>query len=168
MVLIKNLSKIKNNNPCFSFNYDSTVSEIADLMDLKDIGAVPVIDGNGKLIGILSERDIVRKLVKTGRDSDLVTADDIMTKEIKSIRLETSVVEAQKIMTKNHIRHLPVVDQNNKLINFLSQRDLIINPSKKKKQIIIISFFFFLLITLFIIKIYCDRIRKVFYLLQDK
>ena len=153
MVMIKDLTKIKSNNPCFSFNHDSTVSEIADLMDLKDIGAVPVLDSDNVLIGILSERDIVRKLVKTGRDSDLVTANDIMTKEIKSIYLDTTVVEAQKIMTENNIRHLPVVDENKKLINFLSQRDLIINPAKKKKQLMIISFSLLIFITVFIILI---------------
>ena len=153
MVMIKDLSKIESNDPCFSFNRDSTVSEIADLMDLKDIGAVPVLDSDNVLIGILSERDIVRKLVKTGRDSDLVTANDIMTKEIKSIYLDTTVVEAQKIMTENNIRHLPVVDENKKLINFLSHRDLIINPAKKKKQLMIISFFLLIFITVFIILI---------------
>ena len=153
MVMIKDLSKIKNNDSCFSFNHDSTVSEIADLMDLKDIGAVPVLASDTVLIGILSERDIVRKLVKTGRDSDLVTASDIMTKEIKSINLNTSVVEAQKIMTENNIRHLPVVDENNKLINFLSQRDLIISSTKKNRQYMIISFFLLIFFTVFIILI---------------
>ena len=153
MVMIKDLSKIKNNDSCFSFNHDSTVSEIADLMDLKDIGAVPVLANDNVLIGILSERDIVRKLVKTGRDSDLVTASDIMTKEIKSINLNTSVVEAQKIMTENNIRHLPVVDENNKLINFLSQRDLIINSTKKNRQYMIISFFLLIFFTVLIILI---------------
>ena len=153
MVMIKDLSKIKNNDTCFSFNHDSTVSEIADLMDLKDIGAVPVLASDNVLIGILSERDIVRKLVKTGRDSDLVTASDIMTKDIKSINLNTSVVEAQKIMTQNNIRHLPVVDANNKLINFLSQRDLIIDPTKKKMQHTIVSFFLLIFIAVFIILI---------------
>ena len=76
-----------------------------------------------------------------------------MTKEIKSIYLNTSVVEAQKIMTENNIRHLPVVDKNNKLINFLSQRDLIINPTKKKKQFMIISFFLLIFLAVFIILI---------------
>ncbi|MDB4183974.1 CBS domain-containing protein [Alphaproteobacteria bacterium] len=151
--MIKDLSKIKNNDSCFSFNHDSTVSEIADLMDLKDIGAVPVLANDNVLIGILSERDIVRKLVKTGRDSDLVTASDIMTKEIKSINLNTSVAEAQKIMTENNIRHLPVVDENNKLINFLSQRDLIINSTKKNRQYMIISFFLLIFFTVLIILI---------------
>ena len=153
MVMIKDLSKIESNDPCFSFNHDSTVSEIADLMDLKDIGAVPVLASDNALIGILSERDIVRKLVKTGRDSDLVTANDIMTKEIKSIYLDTTVVEAQKIMTENNIRHLPVVDENNKLIIFLSQRDLIINSTKKNRQYMIISFFLLIFFTVLIILI---------------
>ena len=151
MIMIKDLSKIKSKKTCFSFTSESTVSEIADMMDLKDIGAVPIINQDNLLIGILSERDIVRKLVKTGRDSDLVTAHDIMTKEIKSVQLDTSIDEAQRIMTKNNIRHLPVVDQNHKLINFLSQRDLILSHTKKINQILMIGISLLILITVFII-----------------
>jgi len=149
--MIKDLTKIKILKTCFSFTSESTVSEIADMMDLKDIGAVPIINQDNLLIGILSERDIVRKLVKTGRDSDLVTAHDIMTKEIKSVQLDTSIDEAQRIMTENNIRHLPVVDQNHKLINFLSQRDLILSPTKKINQILMIGISLLILITVFII-----------------
>lgn len=149
--MIKDLSKIKSKKTCFSFTSESTVSEIADMMDLKDIGAVPIINQDNLLIGILSERDIVRKLVKTGRDSDLVTAHDIMTKEIKSVQLDTSIDEAQRIMTENNIRHLPVVDQNHKLINFLSQRDLILSPTKKINQILMIGIPLLILISVFII-----------------
>ena len=151
MIMIKDLSKIKSLKTCFSFNSESTVSEIADMMDLKDIGAVPIINQENILIGILSERDIVRKLVKTGRDSDLVTAHDIMTKEIKSVQLDTSIAEAQRIMVENNIRHLPVVDQNHKLINFLSQRDLILSPKKKINQILMIGISLLILIAVFII-----------------
>ena len=149
--MIKDLTKIKSLKTCFSFNSESTVSEIADMMDLKDIGAVPIINQDNLLIGILSERDIVRKLVKTGRDSDLVTAHDIMTKEIKSVQLDTSIDEAQRIMTENNIRHLPVLDQNHKLINFLSQRDLILSPTKKINQILMIGILLLIIITVFII-----------------
>lgn len=151
MIMIKDLLKIKSKKICFSFTSESTVSEIADMMDLKDIGAVPIINQENLLIGILSERDIVRKLVKTGRDSDLVTAHDIMTKEIKSVQLDTPIEEAQRIMTENNIRHLPVVDQNHKLINFLSQRDLILSPTKKINQILMIGIPLLILIAVFII-----------------
>lgn len=149
--MIKNISKIKNKKVCFSFIRESTVSEIADLMDLEDIGAVPILDHQHILIGIVSERDIVRRLVKTGRDSDLVTANDIMTKEVKTISINTSIAEAQKIMTENNVRHLPVVNENNKLINFLSQRDLIIESPKKIIKIMTIGFLLLFLIVIFII-----------------
>jgi CBS-domain-containing membrane protein len=55
-------------------------------------------------------------------------------------------------MTENNIRHLPVVDENNKLINFLSQRDLIVIPSKIINQVIILGFFILILTTIFMIK----------------
>ena len=65
MLKVKNLSKIKNNQVCFSFISESTVSEIADLMDIKDIGAVPILDLEKTLIGILSERDILMEERRT-------------------------------------------------------------------------------------------------------
>ena len=79
MSKICDIHKVKTNEICRFFGPDSTVSEIADMMDLQDIGAVPVVNENNLLMGVVSERDIVRKLVKNGRDSDLVTAKDIMT-----------------------------------------------------------------------------------------
>ena len=54
-------------------------------------------------------------------------------------------------MAENNIRHLPVVDQNHKLINFLSQRDLILSPTKKINQILMIGISLLILITVFII-----------------
>ena len=136
MTTIGSIKKVKLNSLFKFFGPDSTVSEIADLMDLEDIGAVPILDESYFLLGIVSERDIVRKLVKNGRDSDLVTAKDIMSTNIKSVTLETKVYEAQLILTKNKIRHLPVTDSDNKLINFLSQRDLLAGPIKNIYQIL--------------------------------
>ena len=63
MSKIGDIQKVKINEICRSFSPDSTVSEIADIMDLQDIGAVPVVDEKNQLIGVVSERDIVRKLV---------------------------------------------------------------------------------------------------------
>ena len=125
MSKVGNIKKVQLNAACKYFGPDSTVSEIADLMDLEDIGAVPIINEKGNLLGVLSERDIVRKLVKSGRDSDLVTAKDIMTTKVISVSLNTSLVEALKLLKINNIRHLPIVDDQNCLINFISHRDII-------------------------------------------
>ena len=125
MPSIKDIKKIKSNEEFISFRAESIISEIADSMYLKNIGAVPILDEDETLLGVVSERDIVRKCVKNGRDPDLVSALDIMTTEIITVDLNTSAEIAIKIMGENNIRHLPVVDKDNKLINFISHRDLI-------------------------------------------
>ena len=124
MPSIKDIKKIKFNEEFIFFKADSIVSEIADSMSQKNIGAVPILDDDKTLQGVVSERDIVRKCVKNGRDPDLVSALDIMTTEIITVDLNTSAEIAIKIMGENNIRHLPVVDKDNKLINFISHRDL--------------------------------------------
>ena len=153
MPSIKDIKKIVSNDEYISFGPESIISEIADSMDLKNIGAVPILDENNILLGVVSERDIVRRCVKNGRDPDLVTAADIMTTEIVSIDLKMSSDIAMKIMGENNIRHLPVVDSENKLINFISHRDLIGSVrSSTRLNIILITFIFMFIPFLFILK----------------
>ena len=133
MSTVGSIKKVKLNSLFKYFGPDSTVSEIADLMDLEDIGAVPILDDSSLLLGIVSERDIVRKLVKNGRDSDLVTAKDIMTKHIITVKKDTTLVEAVKLMKDNNIRHLPIIDEDKKLVNFISHRDIMSNSYANKK-----------------------------------
>ncbi|MDC3122611.1 CBS domain-containing protein [Alphaproteobacteria bacterium] len=152
MPSIKNIKKIKFNEEFIFFKIDSIVSEIADSMSLKNIGAVPILDDDNTLQGVVSERDIVRKCVKNGRDPDLVSALDIMTTEIITVDLNTSAEIAIKIMGENNIRHLPVVDKDNKLINFISHRDLISSVrSSTRLNIILIAFICMIIPLIFLI-----------------
>ena len=152
MPSIKDIKKIKSNEDFIFFKADSIVSEIADSMSLKNIGAVPILDDDNTLQGVVSERDIVRKCVKNGRDPDLVAASDIMTTEIITIDLKTSAEIAIKIMGENNIRHLPVVDKDNKLINFISHRDLISSVrSSTRLNIILITFICMIIPSIFLI-----------------
>ena len=152
MPSIKDIKKIKLNEKFIFFKADSIISEIADSMSLKNIGAVPILDDDNTLQGVVSERDIVRKCVKNGRDPDLVAASDIMTTEIITIDLKTSAEIAIKIMGENNIRHLPVVDKDNKLINFISHRDLISSVrSSTRLNIILITFIFMIIPSIFLI-----------------
>ena len=148
---IGSLKKVKLNLPFKQFGPDSTVSEIADIMDLQDIGAVPVVDENNQLMGVLSERDIVRKLVKNGRDSDLVTAKDIMTSKVITVTKKTSQIDAFNLMKSNKIRHLPIVDEDQKLINFISIRDIVdSSQGGKKLNFILLGFAVILLAAILI------------------
>ena len=151
MPSIKDIKKIKLNEEFIFFKADSIISEIADSMSLKNIGAVPILDDDNTLQGVVSERDIVRKCVKNGRDPDLVAASDIMTTEIITIDLKTSAEIAIKIMEENNIRHLPVVDKDNKLINFISHRDLISSVrSSTRLNIILITFICMIIPSIFL------------------
>ena len=153
MSTVGSINKVKLNSLFKYFGPDSTVSEIADLMDLEDIGAVPILDDSYLLSGIVSERDIVRKLVKNGRDSDLVTAKDIMTKQIITVKKNTTLVEAVKLMKDNNIRHLPIIDEDKKLVNFISQRDIMSDPhSNKKINYLLLAFALILLPAIIFIK----------------
>ena len=153
MSTVGSIEKVKLNSPFKFFGPDSTVSEIADLMDLEDIGAVPILDESYFLLGIVSERDIVRKLVKNGRDSDLVTAKDIMTKNIITVKKDTTLGEAVKLMKVNNIRHLPIIDEDKKIVNFISHRDIMSNSySNKKINYFLLAFALILLPAIIFIK----------------
>ena len=122
---ISTLRNIKNIKENFSFKLETPISEIALALKDKKIGAVPIVDDNYKLIGIVSERDIVSKLVVEAMDADLTTAKDIMTSKIISAKLNDNINSIIGVMKNNNIRHMPVVDQNNVLTDFFSIRDLL-------------------------------------------
>jgi CBS domain-containing protein len=89
---------------------DSTVSQVARLLRSNRIGAVPVIDQNAALVGIISERDIVRGISDTGATVLDSAVTSLMTREVKTCTSTDAIVELMEIMTNQRIRHLPVVE----------------------------------------------------------
>jgi CBS domain-containing protein len=87
----------------------ATVYEAISLMAEKNVGALPVVK-NSQLLGMISERDYTRKVILQGRVSRETLVADIMTKNVLTISGEDSVEDCLEIMTKNHVRHLPVMD----------------------------------------------------------
>lgn len=102
---------------------DRTVVEAAKLMANRDVGAIVVIDEEGRLAGILSERDITRRVITKGMDPKKTTIADIMTANPDTVRPDDSALEALEIMRVRHYRHLPVVDDG-KVVGMVSVRDL--------------------------------------------
>ena len=106
-----------------SVHPDSRVSEVVELLVQRRIGAVLVLDG-GAPVGIVSERDIVRCLaVRGGAVMDL-TARDVMTAPVITIRPDESLCDAMELMTDRRIRHLPVVESG-ELVGIVSIGDLV-------------------------------------------
>ncbi len=102
---------------------NQTVFEAASYMVDCNVGAVPVLDDT-KLVGIFSERDIMRRVVTEGRDPLITHIADVMSTDLHTVTPSASSEEAMCVMQTNGVRHLPVCDGTT-LVGFLSLRDLL-------------------------------------------
>lgn len=101
----------------------TTVYDALRLMSEKDIGAVLVLE-EGKLFGIMSERDYARKIILKGKTSKEVPVKEIMSSEVFVIDIDQTVEDAKAIMISKKIRHLPVME-NEKLSGIISIGDVV-------------------------------------------
>lgn len=122
MLTVKDLLKTKGNQ-VWSVSPESTVIETLQMLADKDVGALLVLEGD-QIAGIISERDFVRSIAKTGRCTLNTTVLEYMTKEVITIRPDQSLVECLQLMTKEKIRHLPVMD-GEKLVGLISIGDVV-------------------------------------------
>jgi CBS domain-containing protein len=102
---------------------DQTVYETIQRMADKAVGALLVIS-DGKLVGIISERDYARKVILEGRSSRTTLVKEIMTSPVIFVTLDQDVDECMHLMTRNRIRHLPIVE-NEKVLGVVSIGDLV-------------------------------------------
>lgn len=101
---------------------DTPIVEVAKIMKKMNIGSVPVCDDN-KVIGILTDRDIVLRDVAMGKNVEGVTAKDVMTVGISTAEPEMDIHEAAKLMSDKQVRRLPVVDED-RLVGMLALGDI--------------------------------------------
>jgi CBS domain-containing protein len=103
-----------------------SIERIAQLMKTEDIGAVPVVDSQSsrKLVGIVTDRDVVVKVVADGRAVDGATARDAMTRDPVTCREDADVSEAVARMAERKVRRIPVVDSGGTLKGIIAQADI--------------------------------------------
>lgn len=99
-----------------------SVREACHVLNRNDIGAVAVVE-EGRLVGILSERDVMRKCIGGNRRTDETSVAEIMTTDPTTIEADASLADAFRIMTEGRFRHLPVTDRG-RMIAMLSIRDI--------------------------------------------
>src|SRR4051794_29593095 len=87
---------------------ETAMEEVAHVISTRRIGAVVVMDGAGRLVGILSERDVVKALAQRGAAVLDLKAQDIMTRDVTMVDPSTPVDVAMEIMDRGYFRHLPV------------------------------------------------------------
>jgi len=113
----------RKNGTVWSVGPNTTVYQAIEMMADKRIGSLLVVD-EGKLVGILSERDYARKVILKGRSSKDTAVHEIMTSPVIFVNPGYSVDECMKIITDNRIRHLPVVDDG-KVVGVVSIGDVV-------------------------------------------
>lgn len=106
-----------------SIGPDATVLDAALLMNEHKIGALVVID-QGRVAGIVTERDVLRRVVAERHDPADVKVSTVMTREVMCCRPDTEVQEAKQVCMAKRIRHLPVVEDDKQLVGMISIGDL--------------------------------------------
>jgi CBS domain-containing protein len=103
---------------------ETTLKELADLLASKKIGAVIVTGEAGRVIGIFSERDLVRVVAEKGPSALTLTAGDVMTRNVVTCEERTTLDELMEMMTAGRFRHLPVVERD-QLVGLISIGDVV-------------------------------------------
>jgi len=111
-------------SPVVTMDEDETANKAAENMDMKDLGAVIVQNKAGKSIGIITERDIVKRVVSKNLKPDTVKAKEIMTTPLVMIEPEASISDAARRMTRLDIRRLGVIYKGN-LVGIISSKDIL-------------------------------------------
>ena len=110
---------------CFTINENDSVTNIINILTDHNIGALPVLNSKKHLAGIVSERDIIKNILKEKDDNFFQkTAQSLMTKSVIFCGIETRCYELMVIMTKNKIRHIPIV-KNKEPIGMVSIGDVV-------------------------------------------
>lgn len=103
----------------------ASVAEAIHKMLDHHVGAVAVVDSDYRVAGIFTERDVLRKLALSGMEPQSMSVRELMTTPVEMATLNTGAGEALSIMLERHFRHLPVADDNGKLLGILSIRNLL-------------------------------------------
>ena len=123
-----NISELMSKDPC-TVSPDTPVSEAARLMKEEDVGMVPVIERvggaetRGRLVGVITDRDIAIRTVAEGRASDSPVR-DVMSSGVRTATPNDSVESVMELMGREQVRRVPIIDERGSLVGVVSQADL--------------------------------------------
>jgi CBS domain-containing protein len=118
----KQIREVMTRNPC-AIDADRPVTYAAKMMREENVGFAPVVEGD-RVIGALTDRDIALKVVAEGRDPQTTTARDIASTGLVTVDPEQDLDEALRLMARNQVRRLPVVEEDGRLVGVIAQKDV--------------------------------------------
>lgn len=116
---------------------NASLVQIAEMMRDEDIGEVPIVESDGnnrKLVGVVTDRDIVVRAIAAGRNPESVNARDCMTAPATACREDAPLDECVRKMASGRIRRMPIVDANGDLCGIIAQADLQATDARSLKE----------------------------------
>lgn len=109
---------------------DTPITEVARLMRDEDVGAMPVIGDDGKLAGIVTDRDLVVKGLNSDKSDSEITAEDCMSTDLYTVNQNDRLVDMIHEMGDHQVRRIPVVDSRDRLVGIISMADIATQTNK--------------------------------------
>jgi CBS domain-containing protein len=128
--MAKTIRDLMTKNPC-SIDADKPVAHAAKMMRDEDVGLAPIVEGQ-KLIGTLTDRDIAIRVVAEGKDPQTTTVREVATTSVVTVDPDQDLDEALRLMAKNQVRRLPVVEEDGKLAGVIAQADVARHASEQQ------------------------------------
>ena len=114
----------------------TSIQEAARLMKSENVGALPVVESESsrKLLGIVTDRDITIRAVADGRDIGSATVSDVMSKGAATAKASDSVDDVMKVMGREQVRRIPIVDERDQLVGIVAQADVVRKASNDDRS----------------------------------
>jgi CBS domain-containing protein len=106
------------------------LNDVAQLMEADDVGAIPVVEGD-RLVGIITDRDIVVRAIAKGKDPRGMPASEVSSREMVTVDPEDDLSDALKLMAQYQVRRLAVVEEGDRLVGVVSQADVALHTKEK-------------------------------------
>ena len=117
--------EFKSKKPPLTFKENDSVFNAVKSMAKDNFGSVVIVDDKGNVRGIVTERDLMRKVIPNSMNPKTTKLKDIMTKSVKVASKDDDLIVWLRQMSNERFRHVPVVDKTGKLINVMSQGDFV-------------------------------------------
>jgi len=131
---MKTCEDVMTPNPVCCLPTDS-VTRAAELMKRENVGPIPVIENEQtrKLVGIITDRDMVMKVIAEGRDASATLVESVMTRKVVSCRADDNLRKAMALMSDRQLRRITVVDKKNVILGIISQADIATRGDRPEK-----------------------------------
>jgi CBS domain-containing protein len=120
--MAKSIRDAMTSNPS-GVEMSTSVAEAARLMKTEDVGSLPVLEGE-RLVGMVTDRDIVIRVVAEGKDPQSSTVGDVASRDLVTVDPQQNLDEALRLMAQHQVRRLPVVEEDGRLVGILAQADV--------------------------------------------